>query len=162
MARDTLFGGLWVDIGGTSAEVSIYSRATQHNAAATVDAWAYPDIAVGYEFPQSVPAIYCPEIPPSNGQGYVCSRGQAYEVNCRAPGGSRIDVISEHNGRWTNGARGFGTLRDEKQCLPTGGGVGGGGGDDGGDGRSCTTYIIEQSDDGGNTWYEVGRYTVCD
>jgi hypothetical protein len=152
MVVDTLFGTLQVAVGGTSGEVSVGSRATEHaSVVSNIQAWAFPEIYVGYAMPTYPPAVYC-----NLASAFFCGDGEQYEINCETPGGSRIKANSEHYVTYVNGQRGPGYVDRDKACFPSGGGSGGGGGQ-----TQCVTYIIEMTTDGGVTWTEIGRVTIC-
>lgn len=149
---DTLFGTMQVVVGGTSGEVSVGSRATEYGSVVSnIQAWAFPEIYVGVALPYNPPAVYC-----NLNNAFFCGAGEQYEIDCEATGGSRIKANSEHYVTYVNGQRGPGYVDRDKACFPSGGGGGGGGGQ-----TSCTTYIIEMSTDGGVTWTEIGRVTIC-
>lgn len=149
---DTLFGGPEIDIGGTSGELSVGSRATEHGSVvANIQAWAYPTVYVGYAIPAEAPAVYC------TSSGFFCNQGHFYVIDCETEGGARIKANSEHYVTYQNTNGASGTLSRDKSCFPSGAGGGGGGGGQ----TRCDTYIVEMSTDGGATWFEIGRFTIC-
>ena len=151
-ARDSLFGALEIVIGGTSGEVSVGSRGTENSGpVASVEGWAYPTLYYGTYLPYEEPAIHF------SSNGFWCSNGNYYGVDCEIAGGSRLRANSEHTVVYVSGLTGFGTIQRDKSCGPSGsGGNSGTGGT-----VDCSTYIVEVSYDGGLTWSEIGRFTIC-
>ena len=102
--------------------------------------------------PEDQPALHCTGI-----RGYAyCSIGESYSVDCENAYGAKIAANGDFNVAYTTGAFLSGSGDMQKTCSPNsdfGGGIG--------DGSACETYVVEESDDGGNTWYEIGRYTDC-
>lgn len=154
---DTLIGGLDSQIGGTVAEFDGSARATQNRGAtASVEAIALPMTFVGStETDQTAEMCAGPSPTPT------CSFGAVYAVNCNASGGSRIHVDATYNVAYSDGINATGDGDTDKSCFPSGGGGGGSGGAGDGGGGRCEQYIVEESDDGGNTWYEIGEFTTC-
>lgn len=152
---DTLLGTLQVVASGVFGEVSVGSRATEHGSlVANIQAWAYPIISVGTELPWSPPTpVYC-----NLDNAFFCSAGELYSIDCEAPGGSRVRANSEHFVRYQDRRSGDGHVDRDKSCFPSGGGGNGGGGGP----TNCETWIVEISYDGGVTWSEIGRFTICD
>jgi hypothetical protein len=97
-----------------------------------------------------------------------CSWGRYFNVNCYD---DDFEVTSSTTGSayWVWTRAGPATARSGYFCLAPAGAFGGGGDDTGdftegptsGGGKDCNYYIIEQSDDGGNTWREIGRFSDC-
>lgn len=154
MVADTLFGTLQVVVSGVLGEVSVGSRATEHGSLVTnIQAWAFPTVYVGTDTPYNPPAISC-----NLNNAFFCSDGRLYAIDCEAVGGSRITANSEHYVTYQSGTRAPGYVDRDKACFPSGGGGNGGGGGQ----TNCETWIVEISYDGGVTWYEIGRFTICD
>jgi hypothetical protein len=151
---DTLFGTLQVVVGGVLGEVSVGSRATQNGSSVSnIEGWAYPTVYVGTELPYDPPVVFC------TSAGFFCSAGELYIIDCEATGGSRVRANSDHFVLYVSGRDGDGHVDRDKSCFPTGGGNNGNGG---GGSTTCETWIVEMSNDGGVTWYEIGRFTICD
>lgn len=148
---DTLGGWLEVDLQGFSAEISAGSWGSRNSGIPWVNMNEFGRIQIGYQIPTSADG-YC------SGPTGFCEWATMRSADCETLG-TTVDSWSQHGGVWPSGARGDGTLEKFRQCTPP---SGGGGGDGGGTGQTnCTTYIIERSDDGGNTWREWQRITVC-
>ena len=114
-ARDSLFGALEIVIGGTSGEVSVGSRGTENSGpVASVEGWAYPTLYYGTYLPYEEPAIHC------SSNGFWCSNGNYYGVDCEIAGGSRLRANSEHTVVYVSGLTGFGTIQRDKSCGPSG------------------------------------------
>jgi hypothetical protein len=161
VAVDTLIGYIGLSISGTSAEANAYEHATSNNSIPHVWMHGSGSTEIGFEIPISY-ELDCDGI--YQGHGWWCGDGVARSVNCDDPNGSNIEGSIEGHVSYVNGAYGDGTSMDSKDCDP-GSGSGGGGGTPratgGGSSGTCQYYIIEMSDDGGQTWYRIGAFRIC-
>ncbi|HMC55600.1 MAG TPA: hypothetical protein VKH19_10540 [Gemmatimonadaceae bacterium] len=121
---------------------------------AASDVWYYPDLAI-----------------PTHDQ-WDCARFNActwawdYGAECDV-GDYKLSVYTDADAHWLTAWANSdekGPAHKQDMCGPGNTGGGYGGGDPGGGGTGdwhCDTYIVERSDDNGQTWYVVEVLSTC-
>lgn len=118
-------------------------------------AWVTADGIGSYQEGYSIPYSQTDDCSGVNS----CAWGIQWEVRCDEV---ETTVSSQNTAEawWVFSHAGPLLSRAGYRCAPSSSGSGGEPTSDGG--PNCETYIIEVSNDGGQTWREIGRVTVCE